>query len=34
MVRKDAVLAGVPDEEGAGLGGGGFDEVVLGSMLV
>ena len=34
MVGEDAVFAGVPDEEGAGLGGGAFDEVVLGSISV
>ena len=29
MVWEDAVFASVPDEEGAGLGGGRFYEVVL-----
>ena len=29
MVGKNAVFAGVPDEERAGVGGGRFDEMVL-----
>jgi len=34
VIGEDAVFADVPDEEGARLGGGGFDEVVLGFVSV
>jgi len=34
VVGEDAVFAGVPDEEGTCLGGGGLDEVVLGFISI